>query len=132
MKLQTRTLRAFLVVAIEAFSLVMLASAARTEPMQLEVLPTATKTSQTVVNSANDAPQAATQPVPGEVSDSTTDANTTPATLEIVQPDPPNPPLQRGQDASTDESPQVSQTQTDPLMSSPSEGGQGRIPNAAS
>lgn len=100
MKLQTRTLRAFLVVAIEAFSLVMLATAARTEPMQLEVLPTPTKTSQAVVNSANDAPQAATEP---------------------VSTDPPNPPLQEGQEASIDESPEGSPTQTDP----PSEGGLG-------
>lgn len=100
MKLQTRTLRAFLVVAIEALSLVMLATAARTEPMQLD----ATKLSQTVVNSADNAPQAATQPVPT---------------------DPPNPPLQEGQEASIDEPPEGSPTQTDP----PSEGGLGGIAN---
>lgn len=69
MNYEQATLRAFLVVAIEALSLVMLAPAARTEPIQPEKLPTATTTSQTEVNSANNAPEAATESLPAEVSE---------------------------------------------------------------
>ncbi|MBW4638748.1 MAG: hypothetical protein KME05_11030 [Gloeocapsa sp. UFS-A4-WI-NPMV-4B04] len=122
MKLQTRTLRAFLVVAIEALSLVMLATAARTETIQSEGLPT-DQISQTLVDSGNTSPES----VPPEVLDTSIDANATA--------DPPNPPLQEGQEASTNESPeisQISQTQTDPPISPPSEGGLGGITSAAS
>ena len=87
MKLQTRTLRAFLIVAIEALSLVMLATAARTEPIQPENLPTATTISQTEVNSANNAPEAATELLPSEISEPlTTDTDVTPE-LDNVQPE---------------------------------------------
>ena len=90
--IQTRTLRAFLVVAIEALSLVMLATAARTEPIQHEGLPTATPISQTLVDSANTSPEAVTESVPNQVLDNSTDANATPKLLHS----PTEPPFSRG------------------------------------
>lgn len=82
MKLKMRAFRVFLVGAkLEILSMVMLATAARTELIQPEVL--TTRTSQTVINSANDASEALqifqraeleqdTQPLPDAAADTST------------------------------------------------------------